>query len=141
MRQRQQGAGANAYTAGMKRVWIICLMLALLPLRGWAWSTMVIDHGAASSQGMAHANAAQDTDTALPPCHQQASAQAALPDHPEGQTPPCSLCDICHAGAISAGQLRMPTAASWAPSAPPVPVAGHGGGRQRFHELDKPPRG
>jgi len=125
----------------MKRVWIICLMLALLPLRGWAWSTMAMDHGAASSLSAAQADGAGDAgDAALPPCHQQVSGEQASPDHHKGQTPSCSLCDICHAGAISASPLRAPDAAPWAPEAPPVPVAGHGGGRQRVHEIDKPPQ-
>ncbi len=121
----------------MKRVWIICLVLALLPLRGWAWSTMALDPGAISSLSTAHAAPAQDT--AQPPCH-QVHAQEASPDSHKGQTPPCALCDICHAGAISAGHWHVLSAPPWAPSAAPVPAAGHGNGRLRVHELDKPPQ-
>jgi cytochrome c553 len=55
---------------------LLWLLLALLPLRGWAHLSMHLP--------------AADTSAAAP-CH---GAEAAA--DPSSTTPPCTLCDICH---------------------------------------------
>lgn len=96
----------------MTRIWrvaLLTLLIALLPLRGWAWAVMPVATPTGSPMA---AEASADM-----PCH----GHAASPDEaPEPSPAPakvahtCSLCDLCHAGVIA------PPSWSWAPDAPPL---------------------
>ena len=100
----------------MSRIWrvaLLTLLMALLPLRGWAWAVMPV-------------SSPVKTAVSAPPCHAAAhAAQAASADH-SGHTSDhadqhggslshtCSLCDLCHAGVIA------PPSWAWFHDAPPV---------------------
>jgi hypothetical protein len=93
---------------------LLVVMLALLPLRGWAEATMHLPAPAAQSAA---------DEAPMPPCH------AALAQH-DGDTPDesasgCSLCSLCHGTALCLGEagLTHEAAASAAPAAAPQ---GHG---------------
>ena len=111
------------------RVWLLALMIALLPLRGWVGDAMALGGGSPATS--AHGN------TALPPCHGHAvgdsdrleavSAHAAAASMVTGGHPDdvsdhagCNSCDICHGiamgvGAPVRGDVRPPSARpAWA---------------------------
>ena len=123
------------------RAVLLCLMIALLPVRGWAWASMVAP-GAASAQAadLAAITATQDSDT--PPCH----AHAPAPQAPQEDTSPphtthqgCAQCDLCHAGVLP------PAVAVWPQARPPHHAPGWfpapDTGRQGTDGLFRPPRG
>lgn len=70
------------------------LLLALLPLRGWAGVTM---HVPAASSGQQAALVA--------PCHGETHAAAAV-DAADKTPKACALCDLCHAAALPAASMR-----------------------------------
>jgi hypothetical protein len=145
------------------RVALLTLLIALLPLRGWAWAVMPVPtpgHAApgapdqvvsAASHG-AHAPAATSLRHAAEraaPCHgHQATTQHATADAHADAAPvtsdnpgtghTCSLCDLCHAGVI------VPPSWAWFHDAPPVSPpswavsATHG--RDGTDGLFRPPR-
>jgi hypothetical protein len=94
---------ANMY--GFRRpLWVLWLLLALLPLRGWA--------GAAMHLPGAAADAAAAVQVAMP-CHGEhgsapAQHDAAAPDGVADKV--CALCDLCHGcGALAdTGGLHEP---------------------------------
>lgn len=100
-----------------RRSWgglLLGLMLALLPLRGWAETAMHLPAPAPQSAA---------GEASMLPCH------AAMAEH-DGTTPDesasgCSLCSLCHGSALCMGEagLAHDAAASSAPSAVPQ---GHG---------------
>ena len=116
-----------------RRIWLIGLLIALLPLRGWAWATMPV---ATWEPPPCHASAHQ-ADAPLDAA--QDAAPDAAPDAAADSHATCTLCDLCHAGVISAPDWAWPdpqppaTAPSWAVS----PFSGREGGDDLF----KPPRG
>ena len=67
---------------------LLWLMLALLPLRGWAMGVMNVSMAAPAHEASA------------PACHDAAGDEAALHAH--------ALCDICHAVAAPAPELALP---------------------------------
>lgn len=113
----------------MTRFWrftLLTLLIALLPLRGWAWAVMPVSvpGSGGAAQVMAHkahtthaaAAATSDQSDALH-CHAQdgSTKAAATPsDGGFGQGHTCSLCDLCHAGVIA------PPSWAWFHGAPPV---------------------
>lgn len=139
----------------MTRFWrfaLLTLLMALLPLRGWAWAVMPMPtQGQAATLAAlhgAHAPMAASLHHAperATPCHgPQAAAEQGLsdasPDTPPGTGPvhTCSLCDLCHAGVI------VPPSWAWFHDAPPVSPpswavsATHG--RDGTDGLFRPPR-
>ena len=126
----------------MTRFWrftLLTLLIALLPLRGWAWAVMPVptsgqaapaaptDATATAVLHGAHAPSpapeAEQAD-ASPPCHAHAAAASqdltsstaapASDVRSEGHAHTCSLCDLCHAGVIA------PPSWAWFHDAPPV---------------------
>ncbi len=84
---------------------LLWLMLALLPLRGWAMGTMNV------------AMAAPAHEAPAPACHDASGDDAALHAH--------ALCDICHAVAVPASEPSLPAIdrhagapIGWVPIAP-----------------------
>lgn len=90
------------------------LMLALLPLRGWAEVTMHLSAPALPSVAF---------EASLPPCH----AVLAQGDDvaPEESGSGCSLCSLCHGSALCIGETSSAreSATRTAPMAAPQ---GHG---------------
>lgn len=114
-----------------RATWILWLMLALLPLRGWAVASMgvpVVNETAATAVAGVAADA-----TAMPPCHQAADVADA-----GTTTTSCQSCDWCHA--TLAGPARGDVATMALPAAPPRLVAARDTGRRLVGGLDRPPR-
>lgn len=134
------------------RVALLTLLIALLPLRGWAWAVMPVPvpgqdvrHAAhqvhPSALHSAHAPAAAASlDSVAPrsaPCHgHEASAAPDLGSTSHAHT--CSLCDLCHAGVMS------PPSWAWFHDAPPVSppswAVSTPHGRDDIDGLFRPPR-
>lgn len=103
------------------RVWLLALMIALLPLRGWVGDAMAL---AAWPAAAAAASATEQ----VPPCHgdttttlvhgQDAHAVGTAPlshDSDGSDHAGCNSCDICHSTVLGghvafAGALQAPTA-------------------------------
>jgi cytochrome c5 len=101
---------------------LLWLLFALLPLRAWAGVTMHLPEASSSA-----------------PCHadMQAAAEGAA-DDPAADNTACSLCSVCHGGALPAAPAATPVqqhAAQTVPTARPgVPP------RRDPDALFKPPR-
>jgi hypothetical protein len=116
----------------LRRAWVILLLIALLPLRGWAATGMAVPAPVAPVSAEAAA--------ALPPCHAGLAEDelAMLAAEPAPTTHLCSTCDLCHA------PLAVPAAELAPPSVPPsvAPAAAHprDTGRLMAASLERPPR-
>lgn len=116
----------------MRRVWVILLLIALLPLRGWAAAGMAIPGP--------QAPVAAEAAAALPPCHAGLAEDelTTLAAYPAPSTHLCSTCDLCHAPlAVLAGELAPP---SVPPSAAPAAAHPRDTGRLMAASLERPPR-
>lgn len=140
----------------MTRIWrfaLLTLLIALLPLRGWAWAVMPVQAPAHSAERapIAQAEKAPAAHAAhLPPCHAAQASPADAPSdataagaHPSdtqgsGQAHTCSLCDLCHAGVIA------PPNWAWFHDAPPIAkpswAVSVAQGRDDGEGLFRPPR-
>lgn len=112
--------------------WLLWLVIALLPLRGWAWAAML---PAEVASGMAAASA---TAEALPPCHLvllavNGAAEVAAhaghhPDSAADDSSPapyhlgCTLCSVCHAASAPASMLILPLPAPLPHATPAGPA-------------------
>lgn len=102
----------------MRTVWL-CLLIALLPLRLWAGSAMLVEHpGAATAPTVA-------VQAAAHPCHETAEAAPDIPrmstdDHAASaeQHAGCLHCDICHS--VAHPFVALWTGSTAAPHATPV---------------------
>jgi hypothetical protein len=122
------------------RVALVWLLLALLPLRGWA--TLAMQLPAPASTGASSAQHVQ------PPCHEMASAAAlAQADAETAQAPlrdgipshaACSMCDLCHGAA--ACDLQRASIAALNAVERVQPVADADTGRALVGGLERPPR-
>jgi len=96
-----------------RRLWgglLLGVLLALLPLRGWAEATMHLAAPTALSSA---------DEAPMPPCHAAMAEQ-------DGTTPDeaasgCSLCSLCHGTALCLGEagLAHEATAATAPAAAP----------------------
>lgn len=98
----------------MNRFWrfaLLTVLIALMPLRGWAWAAMSV-----SVNGPIVGQVAAQPEVTQPPCHgQPAMADAHDTSADTGHhAQTCSLCDLCHAGVI------VPPSWTWVHGAPPV---------------------
>lgn len=106
------------------RHWLLALMIALLPLRGWVGDAMALSLLMPTSTTQA---------TAAPPCHGHeevapsltmadasalASEQAAAPDGPHSH----SACSVCHAPALTPLALSAASPQAAPPGAAPTSV-------------------
>lgn len=86
----------------MRRLhWIIWLMLALLPLRGWAHGFMLVQAAQGSTTALPTVAAAAHHEASnpdsLPPCHQpMVGAQSDAGESSATASHACALCDLCH---------------------------------------------
>lgn len=113
-----------------RTTWILCLMLALLPLRSWAVASMGLPQlDATTTVALAADHAAASTE-ALPPCHQG--------DADRGTPSSCQSCDWCHAaiGLVP----RCESVAVALPAEAPLPSVVRDTGRPAIGGLDRPPR-
>jgi hypothetical protein len=108
------------------RFWIVCLMLALLPLRGWAAASMPMASLAATGAASGEAQAP------VPPCHKQ-SADASVT-----VCQACDLCTLCHGVLAQTAFPALPALGS--PSSAPAALATRDTGRRLIGRLDRPPR-
>lgn len=113
------------------RRWIVWLMLAMLPLRGWAVSTMEMPTAVADSAGVERVVTIDTHERS--PCH-----DAALDDGAGAASHTCGLCDLCHNAVAAAGEFD-PSALVTPESLPP-PGAARDTGRHTVGGLDRPPR-
>ncbi len=136
----------NRQLAGW-RVALLCMLVALLPVRSWAWTSMAVQTAqaavaetAAEPVTGASASAQPVLADATPPCH--AHAEAPSTEAPSTHTPHhgCSLCDLCHAGVLpppmwlwSGAAVPLGSAPGWTPATDT--------GRQGTDGLFRPPRG
>jgi hypothetical protein len=113
------------------RHWIIWLMLALVPLRGWAVAAMEMPAAVPDGSGVEVAspiNAPERTG-----CH-----DAAAGHDTDAASHTCGLCDLCH-NAVAASST-VETCNPIAPEALPPPGATRDTGRHALGRLDRPPR-
>jgi hypothetical protein len=101
--------------------WLLWLVIALLPLRGWAMAQMAVP-------AVTPHHAAE----AAPHCHDQGTHKAA-PAHAG-----CALCEVCHAslGLPAVVVLHLPALPHAAPAATPITGVRDG----PPSELFRPPR-
>lgn len=111
-----------------RATWILWLMLALLPLRGWAMATMGLP-----AVGPTSVVASAEADTVVPPCHQQAAGAS---EADAGTN--CLACDWCHAAL--ALPARVVLDGVHAPAAAPRVQPARDTGRPSIGGLDRPPR-
>jgi hypothetical protein len=108
---------------------ILWLMLALLPLRGWAVASMGMDMPAAAVSAAADA-AATTPGSPMPACH-EAGDDGSLSAN-------CQACDWCHAALGLSAQITA--TASPAPAVQPASAVARDTGRRAVGGLDRPPR-
>lgn len=149
--------------AGWRMV-LLCVMMALMPVRSWAWTTMAVqtalpsahEVGAEPSAAAQVAQVAQVAQAeASPHCHAHAemtsdtaaaseapSVQAALGDGGSSSGTPhhgCSSCDLCHAGALP-WHAGLWSGAAVPPCSAPGWTPATDTGRQGSDGLFRPPR-
>ena len=114
-----------------RRLLILWLMLALLPLRGWAAASMTVPSAAAEAS-VQMTQVADNSARAAPSCHGAPSDSSPSTGHA------CNLCDLCHGAAV---HMADPIAVSSPlPDVNPRPVDSRDSGHQAVGGLDRPPR-
>ncbi len=93
------------------RTLILWILLALLPLRGWATSDMQVSMALGALTGAVVAKSAvqaapEAQHHAAAPCHGDASKSDAdaAPEPSGGGHAACSLCDLCHSVAMASAE-------------------------------------
>lgn len=120
------------------RVVLVWMLLALLPVRGWATLAMQLSPPGSHSTSAAHAVQA--------PCHEMAAASApadaaadeAAAGSVGGSHAGCSMCDLCHGTAACNAQTTLSFALNHV--ARIRPVADADTGRALVGGLERPPR-
>lgn len=125
------------YTENMsRRLWIVWLMLALLPLRGWAVASMTMEMTVVEPPviAVADVHVTQGVANALP-CHEAAGDDGGASSD---TCHACTLCDLCH----SAVSVFTETALSPLPLPDALPRAAmaHDTGLAAVGGLERPPR-
>ena len=122
------------YTAPMsRRLCLIWLLLALLPLRSWAVATMAMPSAATMALEQ-QVGATVPSAVSVMPCHEAPADNGETPS--AGQA--CTLCDLCH-NAITLHSVALP-AGSTAPDSAPRAGAARDTGRHAVGGLERPPR-
>lgn len=103
--------------------WLLWLVIALLPLRGWAMAEMTVMPVAPVHHAMGD----------QPPCHGDHQAAKAAAGHAG-----CSLCEVCHAslGLPAVIDLHLPALPHAVPAVTPITGVRDG----PPSELFRPPR-
>lgn len=106
--------------------WLLWLVIALLPLRGWAMAQMAV-------APVVLTQTAEATADPLPPCHGAPTETPTTPAHAG-----CLLCEVCHAslGLPTVTALHLPALPHAAPAVTPTTGVRDG----PPGELFRPPR-
>jgi hypothetical protein len=124
---------------------ILWILLALLPLRGWALSDMQVSMAtsalAAASAELVTPDVAHEMQASVAaPCHGEAASSQTdnAPQSNSGTHGACSFCDLCH----SVAMVNAQTALSAAPTAAVrrLSLVSADTGRALIDRLDRPPR-
>ncbi len=115
-----------------RRFWIVCLMLALLPLRGWAVGSMTVPAGLVDAAAQLEQSAAP-ADALMPGCHEAVADESGTTT---GHA--CKLCDLCHSAVADLADVSLPQMPL--PDVAPRVAAAHDTGRPAVGGLDRPPR-
>lgn len=113
-----------------RATWILCLMLALLPLRSWAVASMGLPQVTEAPAVALSADEAAASEAVLPPCHQS--------DADGGAPSSCQSCDWCHAAIGMAPHCESATVVLSAEA--PTPAVARDTGQPAIGGLDRPPR-
>jgi hypothetical protein len=118
-----------------RRAWIVWMMFALLPLRGWAAAAMTLP----APDPVAPLETSVAAEATLAPCHESATTTDTgdVADAPTGEHN-CLLCHLCH-GAV-AGLPAAPVSPQILPAPVPRIEAGDDTGRRLTGGLERPPR-
>ncbi len=112
--------------------WLLWLVIALLPLRGWAQVQMAMAD--IPIETVVAVEALSDT----PPCHPHAVDVSGAEDGTLAPQSACAHCDLCHAG-FAFGPLPLPDMPDL-PHAAPTPATSPSAGPQMPERLFRPPR-
>ena len=118
---------------------VLWILLALLPLRGWAFSGMQVDMAAGAVAKASQVVVSGTPHHASAPCHEAAASDAA-DDSDVGGTghAGCSLCDVCHSVALF--NAASPFGAAQVAVTRAHPLSRTDTGRALVGGLDRPPR-
>jgi hypothetical protein len=117
---------------------VLWLLIALLPLRGWAHARMAM---ADLAPVVVTATTAETADQGVMPCHGASSDDTSMSSEADTTVPShlaCSLCSLCHAAFATAPDMRWPAFALPAP--PPSSGRTDDLGRVTPERLERPPR-
>ena len=128
---------------------ILWILLALLPLRGWATNDMQLSMALGTLTDTVVAATAAVTSThpvpeaqhhAAPPCHGNAATTGAeaAPESSSGSHAACTLCDLCHSVAMAAAESVLDTLPTVATER--VSLVSTDTGHLLIARLDRPPR-
>ncbi len=124
---------------------ILWILLALLPLRGWAMSEMQVSMAAsaltAASAEIVLPQAGHEIHaTAAAPCHGDAASSHAdnAPPSNSGNHSACNLCDLCHGVVMVDAQSAL--SAAPAAKVQRMSLVSADTGRALIDRLDRPPR-
>lgn len=124
---------------------ILWILLALLPLRGWAMSEMQVNMAtsaltAASAEVVSPQAGHELQASAAAPCHGEATSSQAdnAPQSSSGTHSACSLCDLCHSVAMVDTQAALSAAPTAAVQR--LSLVSADTGRALIDRLDRPPR-
>jgi hypothetical protein len=131
-----------------RRLCLLWLMLALLPLRGWAVATMALPSAApvAVEQRAEHqvdqdvertGKAGMSVMPSVMPCHETVGSVGGSEDGSSAKLA-CTLCDLCHSAATVHTAPEL--AAAPLPDALPRPASARDTGRNAVGGLERPPR-
>jgi hypothetical protein len=98
------------------RTWLLILMIAVAPLRGWAGDVMsvamateqLIAHGSPSGSGPANAVHADCVGHSGDATEATGDSGAAEDDHVAGHCPTCSACQVCSSAALTVQTSSSP---------------------------------
>jgi hypothetical protein len=119
-----------------RATWILLLMLALLPLRGWAVASMGLPVPASSHAAIVQPDAMPAEFPVMAggmPCH-QVMADGAM----DAGSTTCQACDACHTALGTAPQALH--VGDLLPSNAPVVRVARDTGRPAIDGLERPPR-
>ena len=121
------------------RLIVLWILLALLPLRGWAFSGMQVDMAAGEVAMASQVVVSGTPHHASAPCHEAAASDAADDSDMAGTSHAgCSLCDVCHSVALF--NAAPPLGAAQVAVTRAHPLTRTDTGRSLVGGLDRPPR-
>ena len=128
------------------RRFVLLILLALLPLRGFAMSEMQISMAAGQWAASASQGASDGPHSAAMPCHSEAAqlisgnedATASTHETSNNHHSACALCDLCHSVAMVCALETLP--APPASSTARLSLVSSDTGHALVNRLERPPR-